>query len=860
MTETRPELEAGGPPSEADQRMAELLAGDRRAQRRARESLQHDQTDSAADLRRRLHAIDFLDELVNDQTDLPEQISEYRITGLLGRGGMGTVYEAWHETLERDVALKVLSPALSADTGMRRRFRSEARANAALHHPNIVPIYDYGEAGGLLFFAMERVQGISLDKHIAGARRRKQPLYEPREAARRFAGVADALAHAHSRKILHRDIKPGNLLVDPAGNLALADFGLSKSLGEQRGSLALTSAGGFLGTLAYASPEQALGRGVGPASDLYSLGVTMFEVLTGELPLPTADSDSVLQVLLESRPRRLRELLPKAPRDLELLLNRCLEKDPADRYPDGETLARDLQRIADGEPIRMRRQSVFTRVMRAARKNPGTTAAILLSLLLLLVSFGMWTRNRDNRLRLLQANHQSLLQGAVAAAQGDPGSAAGPPGLLDALLGLPLEHAPGAVRAFALLAQAEALQVDGDAVEQLRFALADDPAPGIAPMLAAGNGYGARNELTRLIDANAPRFRAGDEPTILRVYSLYLMRAVASLTAAVAEPDAARDDLIRATMTRSGAWLPQLLLALLDWEAPQGVAALRTRLEGLLAEAPEGGAQLTGLLLGAFCNHHRAPTSHLMSFELPFGACRELAALARELAPQSLPASVAYGDLAYSGLERQLATAARTAMAARGDLPAQRAASDAALRLLDERVAPRSPLQSWRYVFALLQEPPPPPAFGDGSEMPVELQIAAWIRLLELKPKADYVQALKPRSDQLLEQIPDGPSGAQLRTLLAERSGDEEALLNAAQSWHWLAVDDPGPLLARFRAHALAGRDTEAAAAAVQAIQLTGDRVALAPRIAGILDELELGKPGGEERWCRLRTMLCGSE
>src|SRR5690606_37031969 len=137
----------------------------------------------------------------------------------------------------------------------------------------------------------------------------------PLDAARRFAGVADALALAHKRQILHRDVKPGNILVQPDGTLALADFGLSKFLGEA--SVHLTSVGGFLGTLHYAPPEQARGEPLTPASDLYSLGVTMFEAITGELPLRGDSTEAMLQALLHEEPRRLRDLLPRVPRDLD---------------------------------------------------------------------------------------------------------------------------------------------------------------------------------------------------------------------------------------------------------------------------------------------------------------------------------------------------------------------------------------------------------------------------------------------------------------------------------------------------------------------------------------------------------------
>ncbi|MHC5064543.1 MAG: serine/threonine-protein kinase, partial [Planctomycetota bacterium] len=298
------------PPSSADSRMADLLAesGQKRLSE-VRKELREESTGESEDLLSRMNALDYLDSVVGQvSSDLPQRLGEYRITGLLGRGGMGTVFEAFQESLEREVALKILAPTLTADPGMRRRFRTEARANAALHHQHIIPVYGFGEAGGFLYFTMERVDGVSLDKHISAARHRGDVAMQPLEAARRFAGVADALGHAHKRGVYHRDIKPGNILVHPDGELALADFGLSKMLGDASVSV---SRAGFLGTLHYASPEQAKGEPAGPSSDLYSLGVTMFEVMTGHLPLAGKTTEAILQSLLHGTPRRLREFLPK---------------------------------------------------------------------------------------------------------------------------------------------------------------------------------------------------------------------------------------------------------------------------------------------------------------------------------------------------------------------------------------------------------------------------------------------------------------------------------------------------------------------------------------------------------------------
>jgi len=313
----------------ADSKMADLLASGRSGAD-LRRQLEQTSTPEGEDLLSRLNALEFLGGVVGETSDVPERLGTYRITGLLGRGGMGTVYSAWQDELEREVALKVLSPTWSSDPTMRQRFRAEARATAALHHRHIVPIYDYGEAQGRLFFAMERVDGLSLDKHIAAARRREQRPLDPREAARKFAGVADALGLAHRRRLLHRDVKPGNILVAADGTLALTDFGLAKALDQ--GSMRLTSkSGGFLGTLHYSSPEQAMGSVLTPASDLYSLGVTIYEAVSGELPLNGKTTEAVLQQVLYGTPRRLRDVLPKPPKDLEAVLDKLLSREAGDR-------------------------------------------------------------------------------------------------------------------------------------------------------------------------------------------------------------------------------------------------------------------------------------------------------------------------------------------------------------------------------------------------------------------------------------------------------------------------------------------------------------------------------------------------
>jgi serine/threonine protein kinase len=444
VTAPTPQPTEDGPfeeaPDAADLRMADVLRGSSSGAE-LRAELAADRTEAASDLLSRLNALDFVQQVVGNPTDVPSRIGSYAVKGVLGRGGMGTVYLGWQEDLEREVALKVLAPTYSSDPTMRKRFRAEARATAALHHRHIVPIYDYGEAQGVLFFAMERVDGMSLDKHVAAARRlQKQPL-QPLDAARRFAGVADALGLAHRRRLLHRDVKPGNIMVAQDGTLALTDFGLAKAL--DHASMHLTSkGGGFLGTLHYSSPEQALGRELTSASDLYSLGVTIFESITGELPLAGKTTEALLQSILHGTPRRLRDCIPKPPRDLEAVVDKLLSREPGDRYQDGEELARDLQRIADGEPVHIRRLPLHVRLWRRMRKNPvlsGAIAAAVVLLLLTVVLLTVWRRERGQSLVL---RHQEQLVEIAKGISHERGDAVGPPALLAALTGIDL---PGAV-------------------------------------------------------------------------------------------------------------------------------------------------------------------------------------------------------------------------------------------------------------------------------------------------------------------------------------------------------------------------------------------------------------------------------
>jgi serine/threonine-protein kinase len=260
----------------------------------------------------------------------------------LGSGGMGEVYLAHDGVLERDVALKVLRSQYAGDEEFAERFRREARSAASLSHPNIVQIYDRGEAeDGTSYIAMEYVPGGTLKEQI----RRRAP-FRARETAAVGAQIADALGAAHERGVIHRDIKPQNVLVTASGDLKVTDFGIARAASAVTSS----ASGAIFGTAGYISPEQSLGEPVGPASDLYSLGVVLYEMLTGELPFAADNSIAVCMKHVNEPPRPPNLLNPDIPEGMNALVLMLLAKHPTDRYGSAMELLTDLERVRDGHP------------------------------------------------------------------------------------------------------------------------------------------------------------------------------------------------------------------------------------------------------------------------------------------------------------------------------------------------------------------------------------------------------------------------------------------------------------------------------------------------------------------------------
>src|SRR5438876_7364949 len=297
------------------------------------------------------------------------EFGDYELLEEIGRGGQGVVFRARQKSLNRTVALKVIGLGQWATRAHLKRFRREAEAAASLDHPCILPIDEVGERDGSCYFSMKLVEGGQLDEVI-----RRTPM-SIRQSAELIAKVARTVHYAHEHGILHRDIKPGNILLDTNGEPHLTDFGLARLLESES---TITHTLEVLGTPSYMAPEQASGETAKLTSgtDVYGLGAVLYQLLTGHPPFAGGTTYETIRLLLETEPRQPRLLNPKIDRDLSTICLRCLEKDPQRRYSSALALAEDLECWLRHEPIRARRTGIFTRGKKWLRRNLTTAALI----------------------------------------------------------------------------------------------------------------------------------------------------------------------------------------------------------------------------------------------------------------------------------------------------------------------------------------------------------------------------------------------------------------------------------------------------------------------------------------------------
>src|SRR6266567_4419999 len=322
----------------------------------------------------------------NDEASEPtiarmlKDFGDYELLEEIGRGGQGVVYRARQKSLNRIVALKVIGLAHWATEAHVKRFRMEAEAAAHLDDLRIVPIYEIGERDGACYFSMKLIEGGQLDKIIGSE------LMSGRKAAELTAKLAHTLHHAHQNGVLHRDVKPGNILLDAKGEPHLTDFGLARLVETDS---TVTHTREVLGTPSYMAPEQAAGETtkVSSATDVYGLGAVFYQLLTGHPPFAGGTTYETIRLLLNTEPRKPRALNRKIDRELSTICLKCLEKDPKRRYSSALALTEDLEHWLKHEPILARHTGILTRGPKWVRRNP-TSALLAASLLAFAAAVG----------------------------------------------------------------------------------------------------------------------------------------------------------------------------------------------------------------------------------------------------------------------------------------------------------------------------------------------------------------------------------------------------------------------------------------------------------------------------------------
>ncbi|MBI5777881.1 MAG: protein kinase [Planctomycetes bacterium] len=336
------------------------------------------------------------------QPTVETQFGKYRLFRKLGQGGMGTVHLAWDAMLNRQIALKTL---ILEDVDSTARFMREARATAKLRHPNIVNVYEAGVVGKTYYLTMDYIEGVSLADMIRDA----DLSLMPKRIAQIIHDVALALEYAHSNNIIHRDIKPGNILLGKGGQVYLTDFGLAKELSGLDRSLTLS--GTAVGTPDYMSPEQAMGQKarIDQRSDIFSLGATLYHTLTGQLPFQGAELYDVLNKVVNSDPPTPSSII-MVHKDLETICLKCLDKNKLRRYQTASELADDLSRYMEGEPIHARRLATLTKIWLKAKKNKVAAIGIISAVFVLLLAVIIWLFYSYKNIQVEQEKKEAQLQ------------------------------------------------------------------------------------------------------------------------------------------------------------------------------------------------------------------------------------------------------------------------------------------------------------------------------------------------------------------------------------------------------------------------------------------------------------------